>query len=80
MLVDQTNEIITLSIHAARDYVEEDCEASLSVDIDHDSSETPSTWVWLMFNWAGEPGFQLTLEEAGLLHDRLGLILGRERA
>lgn len=77
MLVDQTNETIPLSIHAGRDFVGEGEEASMSVDIDSDSSDNPPVWVWLMFNWADEPWFQLTLEEAGLLHDRLGLILGR---
>ncbi len=76
-LVDQTNETIPLSIHASRDFVGEYEEASMSVDVDFDSSMEPSTWVWLMFNWADEPWFRLTLEEAGALHDRLGLILGR---
>lgn len=77
MLVDDTNETIPLSIHAAKDYIEEGCEASISVDLDFDSSYEPSSWVWLMFNWHDEPWFRLTLEEAGLLHDRLSLILGR---
>ncbi len=77
MLVDDTNETIPLSIHAAETTVSEYEGVSMSVDLDFDSSHTPSSWVWLMFNWGDEPWFRLTVEEAGLLHDRLGLILDR---
>lgn len=82
-LIDRTNETIPLSIHEplsgenwAGSYHH---EAQLYVDADQDSSFEPSHWVRIELTDAGhdaEP-INLTYEEAGMLHDRLGLILGR---
>lgn len=68
-LVDRTNESIPLSIHGGEPIV---------VDTDFDSSLTPPQRVHVFGNPDDQDfGFNLTYEEAGLLHDRLGLILGR---
>jgi hypothetical protein len=74
-MTDRTNEVIELSLEADGDQIR--------CDIDQDSSIHHEPWVWLDF----EPidnlsekethSRRLTLHEAGLLHDRLGLILGR---
>lgn len=67
-LEDRTNEEIELTMPG---------QGTLSVDIDRDSHVWPEPWVWLMFDGGDEHWSRLTLEEAGMLHDRLGLILGR---
>lgn len=72
-LVDRTNETIVLSLEVGLDGE----PATVNVDAEYDSSFTPPDRVWLMFATDGEPWFKLTYEEAGLFHDRLGLILGR---
>ena len=70
-LNDRTNEVIPLSIHAGP-YNE------INVDHDYDSSLTPPHRVHVYSDVDGQDfGFNMTYEEAGLLHDRLGLILGR---
>ncbi len=52
--------------------------ASLSIDADFESSRDPQDVVWFMF-FANddEPWFKLTYEEAELVYQRLGLILGK---
>jgi hypothetical protein len=68
-LVDRTNEEIALEME----------DTTLYVDVDQDSSVWPDQWVWLAFeDHEYEHALRLTLDEAGLLHDRLGLILGRQ--
>lgn len=56
--------------------------AELNVDVDGDSSCDPRHWVHIC--WTDDEHdsdrIKLTYEEAGLLHDRLGLILGRSGA
>jgi hypothetical protein len=70
-LVDRTNETIPLSIHA-------DPDNEINVDHDFDSSLTPPHRVHVYSNVDSQDfGFNMTYEEAGKLHDRLGLILGR---
>lgn len=70
-LVDRTNETIPLSLHAGP-YNE------ITVDHDSDSSLTPPYRVHVYSDVDGRDfAFNMTYEEAGLLHDRLGLILGR---
>lgn len=70
-LVDRTNETITLSIHTGPDN-------NIVVDHDFDSSLTPQHRVHIYSNVDDQDfGFNMTYEEAGLMHDRLGLILGR---
>lgn len=53
--------------------------AELYVDADSDSSFDPSHWVaiHLTDEVNDSSAIKLTYDEAGLLHDRLGLILGR---
>ncbi|MEV5068934.1 hypothetical protein MRBLMI12_000491 [Microbacterium sp. LMI12-1-1.1] len=68
MLVDQTNYEIPLELESA----------TLRVDVDRDSSIHDESWVFIDFDGPDDEGHtKLTLEEAGKLHDRLGLILGR---
>lgn len=75
-LVDQTNETIHLDIEARWSGY---ANFALTTDVDQDSHVWPDQWVWLTFDDNEyEPAYRLTLEGAGLLHDRLGLILGRE--
>lgn len=79
-LTDRTNETIPLSIH--RPLVEDGVilhHAQLDVDIDSDSSFIPSIWVHIALtdDEHDSDRIKLSLTEAGLLHDRLGLILGR---
>lgn len=65
---DRTNAEIPLSIHGD----------SIIVDHDSDSSLTPPHRIHVYGNPDDQDfGFNLTYEEAGLLHDRLGLLLGR---
>lgn len=68
-LEDRTNEEIPLAMPG---------QGTLSVDVDSDSHIWPEPWVWMMFDGGNEHWARLTLEEAGKLHDRLGLILGRD--
>ena len=69
-LIDRTNETIPLSIHAGPDN-------EISVDHDSDSSLTPPHRVHVFSNVDGQDfGFNMTYEEANLMYDRLGLILG----
>ncbi|WP_025157262.1 hypothetical protein [Leifsonia aquatica] len=83
-LVDRTNETIALSLH--RPMLDDFPPyapvhpASLDVDADSDSSFDPSHWVHVALTDEDHDSdrIKLTYEEAGLLHDRLGLILGRE--
>lgn len=81
MLVDQTNETIPLEQH--KPMLDDDGRllhfAQLNVDVDSDSSFTPSVWVDISLtdDEHDSDRIKLTLGEAGLLHDRLGLILGR---
>ncbi len=67
-LEDRTNEDVRLSLHKGE---------TITIDVDFDSSFTPSSWV----NIYGNPDnqdfyFNMTFEEAALLRDRLNLILG----
>lgn len=84
-LIDRTNEEITLSQHEPLKGENEVGayfhEPALYVDADSDSSFTPSSWVGIHFTDAEHDSdrIKLTYEEAGLLHDRLGLILGRPK-
>jgi hypothetical protein len=67
-LEDRTNENIPLSMYDGE---------PISVDVDSDSSFTPSMWVHIYGNPADQDfGFSMTFEEATLLRDRLNLILG----
>lgn len=66
-LIDRTNETIPLALH--RD--------TLYVDVDQDSSVHPEPWIWISPDGEDDFALRLTFEEAGLMHDRLGLILGR---
>lgn len=76
---DRTNETILLSLHKPLDEVGVHHAAELAVDHDSDSSFTPAHWVAISLTDAQHDSdtVRLTEEEAGLLHDRLGLILGR---
>jgi hypothetical protein len=70
-LEDRTNETIPLSLHAEPDN-------EISVDVDFDSSFAVPHRVHVFSNVDSQDfGFNMTYEEAGLMHDRLGLILGR---
>lgn len=73
MLTDRTNETIALSLH------EPARPAELYVDADSDSSFSPSEWVDICITDVrhDSDNIKLTYAEAGRLHDRLGLILGR---
>ena len=71
MLTDTTNLRIPLSIGSTGE-----AEEYLEVDADGDSSFDPSAWVHVFLSEYDDV-FNMTYEEAGLLHDRLGLILGR---
>lgn len=51
--------------------------ASLTVDADYESSSVPPHSVLLAFFTDDEPWYRLTYEEAEMLYERLGLILGR---
>ena len=51
--------------------------ASLSIDADGDSSQTPDSWIWFSFFVDDEPAYRLTYEEAEKVYDRLGRILGK---
>lgn len=77
-LEDRTNELIVLSLHAP---AEIGVPAQLSVDVDSDSSVSPSPWIDIALTDADHDSdaINMTHEEAGLLHDRLGLILGRPK-
>ena len=69
-LIDRTNEIIPLSIHASPNN-------EICVDHDSDSSLTPPHRVHIYSDVDGQDfSFNMTYEEAELLHDRLRLILG----
>lgn len=72
-LEDRTNETIPLSMEYAG--------ASITTDVDSDSYFDPTHWVTLDVEDGRllDASVQLTYDEAGLLHDRLGLILGRDR-
>ena len=73
---DRTNEVIELSLEADGEQIR--------CDIDQDSSVHHEPWVWLDFEPIEQSAprdphsRRLTLDEAGRLHDRLGLILGRK--
>jgi hypothetical protein len=75
-LIDRTNEDIALSMPRHR---YDSGKGNLYVDVDADSSIHHERWVNLQVTDYAHDGdiISLTLEEAGLLHDRLGLILGR---
>lgn len=77
MLSDRTNELIPLTM---RQHIDVDGPGSLIVDADQDSSFDPSHWVIVQLTDLEHDSdtTHLTYDEAGLLHDRLGLILGRE--
>lgn len=77
-LNDRTNGEIELSQHGGIDGMK---HGYLYVDTDSDSSFTPSSWVGIHFtdDEHDSDRIKMTYEEAGLLHDRLGLILGRPR-
>lgn len=86
-LVDRTNETIKLSLHTPAivwsnkkgEWVREE-SALLEVNRDQDSSIHPEPWVYLQAQDADEemsPVIQMTYEEAELLWQRLGLILGK---
>lgn len=81
MLEDRTNETILLAQHEPM--LDDDGrilhDAQLEVDVDSDSSYIPSIWVYISLTDSEHDSdtIQLTLGEASLLHDRLGLILGR---
>jgi hypothetical protein len=81
-LIDCTNEEITLSLHFPEDLDNESGVAVLYVDADSDSSFTPSHWVQICWTDDAHDSdtIRLTYDEACLLHDRLGLILGRSGA
>lgn len=51
--------------------------ATISIDLDFESSRTPQEIVWFMFFTDDEPWFKLTLEEAEKVYDRLGRVLGK---
>jgi len=71
-LVDRTNETIQCKMPG---------ESALYVDVDSDSHIWPEPWVIIDPIEDDEAGhYRLTFQEAGLLHDRLGLILGRANA
>ncbi len=73
-LEDRTNERIPLSINRHGGH--------LTIDVDQDSSFTPSQWVWLFVPDGPdeETWTKLTYEEAERAHDRLGRILGKVAA
>ena len=77
-LTDQTNERIPLSQHEPF-YDGAVWGPYLEVDVDQDSSFEPPHWVHIAIVDADHDSdrVKLTYEEAGLLHDRLSLILGR---
>ena len=67
-LEDRTNEKIPLSLHKNEE---------ITVDVDFDSSFTPTSWVHIYGDPEGQDFyFNMTFEEATLLRDRLNLILG----
>lgn len=67
-LVDRTNESIHLSLHYGE---------PITVDVDSDSSFTPSAWVSVYSDVGNQDfSFNMTFEEAELFRDRLNLILG----
>jgi hypothetical protein len=84
-LVDRTNEEISLSLHMPTTYeATEEWEAgedaaSVYIDADRDSSFTPSEWVCMSFTDFSHDSdtFRLTYEEAELVWERLGLVLGK---
>ena len=82
-LTDRTTETIWLSLH--RPMLSEDGRilhhAQLNVDLDIDSSNIPPYWVDISLSDAEHDAdtIKLSFTEAGLLYDRLGLILGRNR-
>jgi len=69
-LVDRTNEEIPLSLMSS-------LNDTLYVDADFDSALNPTDWVHFSSHLEDDLYFKMTYAEAGLLHDRLGLILGR---
>jgi hypothetical protein len=74
-LVDQTNEKIDLSLELPGGL-------TLGLDIDSDSSIHHEPWIWLdvmnrEYDDVEEHSWRVNLAEAGLMHDRLGLLLGR---
>lgn len=66
-LIDRTNEKIPLSL---------DGGTVLAVDADFDSSFDPPQWVNIDNEADDDWRLRLTYDEARLLHDRLGRILG----
>lgn len=74
-MTDRTNETVELSLEAN--------EVHLGLDTDMDSLIHHEPWVWLDILTPEDPdkhpSFRVTLAEAGRLHDRLGLILGRDQ-
>lgn len=78
-MTDRTNETISLSLHRPLEAGSTLTPAELLVDHDYDSSFTPAEWVAISLTDSSHDSdtMRLTSEEAGLLHDRLGLILGR---
>jgi hypothetical protein len=76
-LEDRTNEIIRLSMHAPLPVEGGAYEAEIVVDLDSDSSFTPSHWVDISLTDSDHDSdpIRLTMEETALLHDRLGRIL-----
>lgn len=77
-MTDRTNEEIFLSMHDQA-FEGRVFPATLEVDFDSDSALRPMAWIYLAFTDADHDSetIRLTLHEAALLHDRLGLILGR---
>lgn len=73
-LVDQTNFEIPLLLELAIHGVPSE---TLQIDTDQDSSFYPEPWVYFSLGVQEDVRFLATLEEAGRIHDRLGLILGR---
>lgn len=74
-LEDRTNESIDLVLHIA----DEVGDRGIVVDVDSDSYYWHEPWVNISLtdDEHDSDTIRLTLDEAGLLHDRLGLILGR---
>lgn len=79
---DRTNQTIPLSMHKPLDEEMVHHAAEIYVDHDSDSSFTPAHWVDISLTDVKHDSdtIRLTEEEAGLLHDRLGLILSRDHA
>lgn len=77
---DRTNQSIALSIHAPLEHNGGVTPAEIYVDHDSDSSFIPAHWVEIALTDSKHDSdtIRMTFEEAGLLHDRLSLILSRD--